>query len=547
MPIGSHCKKYPEGSLEYHLCRAYKKSGYLDKYGGSVIITVLTSIVFMIVLGYFYVKSHIKEIRGNWAEQRCHPVILPFAGLINAPEGQSAADYAGENMLRCVTSILEDIAQVALLPITYVQGATKISIGNLGINLDFLREIMAYIRKIFEEIVSDIMGKTFNIVLAVRKIMMKLHDTLRKVEGFSATLVYIAISCMYAVFAFFWIFILVMFEVVVYYLLMGVWYLVAFFAPVPWVWDFMNLIWMIYDFLHAIAVLIPLIIVVINVDRISDMTSSDPRCFAADTMVRTIKGEKAIQNIKTGDILADGGAVTATFKLSTRDQTLYCLDGILVTGAHTVHHAEKGYIPVSEHPASREITSYSRPYVYCINTTTKLIYIKDHIFLDWDEVDEADITQLGRIAKKHLLKIAKPADIHKYMDGGFVGATLIKLEDGREIPIKDIIVNDRLWSGETVMGTVEIDTSAIDSIKRFKLKGKHFTGGPNLRTNDKDLGIQSTLDVAGVRVGTPDRLYHIITDSKSLTVNGIRFFDYNGALEPILWNQPDNITKSALF
>ena len=52
MTIGSDCEKiYGKDSLEYHLCKIYKKSGYLDKYGGSVIITVLTSIIF-----YYYTR-----------------------------------------------------------------------------------------------------------------------------------------------------------------------------------------------------------------------------------------------------------------------------------------------------------------------------------------------------------------------------------------------------------------------------------------------------------------------------------------------------------
>ena len=133
------------------------------------------------------------------------------------------------------------------------------------------------------------------------------------------------------------------------------------------------------------------------------------------------------------------------------------------------------------------------------------------------------------------------------MDGGFVGTTKIELEDGRSIPIKDIVVNDQLRFGERVLGIVEIDTTTMDSIKEFIIKDRYFAGGPNLRINDKDLGIQSTLDIAGVQIQKPKKLYHILTDSKFLTVDGIQFFDYNGALEPILWNDSYNIIKPTPF
>ena len=41
----------------------------------------------------------------------------------------------------------------------------------------------------------------------------------------------------------------------------------------------------------------------------------------------------------------------------------------------------------------------------------------------------------------------------------------------------------------------------------------------------------------GDRVSNIDTLSHIITDTGFLTINGIRFFDYNGGLEQILWKK----------
>ena len=30
-------------------------------------------------------------------------------------------------------------------------------------------------------------------------------------------------------------------------------------------------------------------------------------------------------------------------------------------------------------------------------------------------------------------------------------------------------------------------------------------------------------------------LFQLITDTKTYTINGVKFLDYNGGLEPILW------------
>jgi len=38
----------------------------------------------------------------------------------------------------------------------------------------------------------------------------------------------------------------------------------------------------------------------------------------------------------------------------------------------------------------------------------------------------------------------------------------------------------------------------------------------------------------GERVFLEDQLYHIITDTKFLTIKGVKFHDYNGVIEKIM-------------
>ena len=38
-----------------------------------------------------------------------------------------------------------------------------------------------------------------------------------------------------------------------------------------------------------------------------------------------------------------------------------------------------------------------------------------------------------------------------------------------------------------------------------------------------------------------EKLYHFVTDSHYITINGLRFFDYNGGLEQIIWNDQKQI------
>lgn len=62
-----------------------KKTTYLDKYGGSAVITALLLFTFFIIFSYYFIQGNIVPIQQDWVNQRCKPNIMPFAGIINAP------------------------------------------------------------------------------------------------------------------------------------------------------------------------------------------------------------------------------------------------------------------------------------------------------------------------------------------------------------------------------------------------------------------------------------------------------------------------------
>ena len=129
-------------------------------------------------------------------------------------------------------------------------------------------------------------------------------------------------------------------------------------------------------------------------------------------------------------------------------------------------------------------------------------------------------------------------DIHKYIDSGLHGDTLVELEDGRSIKIKDIQVNDILKYGERVVGTVKINGSDIKLFNHI-INENTITGTANLQIYNPDLGIfNNTLEEniysEEVIKNKPKILYHLLTDTCDFSVNELNIFDYNGAIESFL-------------
>ena len=264
----------------------------------------------------------------------------------------------------------------------------------------------------------------------------------------------------------------------------------------------------------------------------SNRVPNKPSCFDKNTIIETKKGNIKIKNIKSGMILKNGDKVTAIFKLAYNNLEIYNLDNIIVTGCHKVFHDNLGWIDVKDHPNSKKIENYREPAIYCLSTQTKRISINSHKFLDWDDLEPVDIIKLKNL--NYLKNNSSLSDIHKNLESGLDGNIMIELENGQSIKLKNIQLNDQLYSGERIIGVVEIDTADIYAVKKYKFKDFEIIGAPNIHFKDKDLGNFNTLKLEADIVEKPDKLYHILTDTGFFNIDGHKLRDYNSSIENIL-------------
>jgi len=507
------------------------KSGYLDKYGGSVVATCLTLLIFFLVFSYFYTLNRLKPIRADWVNQRCNPSVMPFAGLINPPPGESKLDFTAKNFSGCVSDILTKIVHVFLQPIYYASSLITEFFNELAKAVQSVRKLFDIIRQQITEIVQQIMNRIMNVLVPLRIIMGKLRTIMAKTQATLTTALYVVLTAYLSMRSFLGAFI----EIIIIGLIA-----LAAAAVVLWI--------LIFTFPAAavltalfVAVSVPFALILVALFRILKLTTHgkkippNPKCFGKNTPIRLVNGTVPIQDVRVGDVLETGGKVSATFLLTVQGESVYQLGDIIVTGSHLVYVDNRGWVSVRDHLKSELLDDYREPYVYCINSTDKTIQVGDEIFLDWDEMDSKDCENLKNCAYEYLPPNCALSDIHRYMDGGFTEDTELELEDGLSVPIGNIRVGDQLRFGERVLGTVQVDTTDLRPVKRYNIRGYTFSGGPNIRIEDNDLGNMSTLDMDGTPIEMPEKLFHLVTDTKHLMINGIRFCDYNGGLEKILW------------
>ena len=378
--------------------KLYDKLTYFDVYGGSVFVSIVLIVIPLVVCSYFFIMKNAQPIKNDWAAQRCHPYVIPFAGMINKPDDKTSFEFTEENLSFCVQNILTSMTGYLVEPITYVTSALTTFFDDLTQLFQKLRMVMSNVRSAISDIAKEILGRIANIMIPLQNILIKFKDSMAKLKGILVTSLYTSMGAFLAFKSLLGsvvqitTLILVMFAGVV----IAMWILGFFFPPMLAIASGGSIL-----FAVIAAILLPLISFMkdhldLNIDSSIPSLPGRPSCFDKDTLLKMRDSSfKKISDIEVGDILFNDDKVTAKMKLNSTNIDMFELNGgtIVVSGCHRVKH-DGQWIYVNEYPEKNRITHYSEPFIYCLNTESKRIWVDTLEFCDWDEVFEKESEEL---------------------------------------------------------------------------------------------------------------------------------------------------------
>jgi hypothetical protein len=511
--------------------KLYENLNYFDQYGGSVILFIIITIVLCLLITYCFVMINIQPIISDWANQRCKPNIIPIAGFITHPIGMSAFDYTAQNFNYCIQNINSSIAGSALQPLTFITNSLKNMMNGITNDIQNIRAMFDKVRNAFLEVSQEIMGRIMNITIPLQQMIIVFKDVISKIQGTMTAGLFTLLGTYFTLKSLMGVIVKAIVNILI---------VLAILIAVFWAIPFVGWTAAIANTIIFMAISLPMVIILVFMNNILNVNSgvSMPKikCFDEDTQILMNDGTKTkIIDIKNGDVLFENNTVTATIKLEAKNSIMYKLNDIIVSNSHIVKYNEK-WIPVSEHPDAIKYISYEKPYLYCLNTTSKTIVINEFTFTDWDEIYDDDINEIKNndIASIHNLE-----DIHTYIDGGFIGTTKIKLNNGKEKPICEIEIDDILERGDNVYGIVKINGVNVKEQAKYNLgKNTVVVGGPNLTICDRNIPVNSTLYLGfnnkQILTENHGELYHLLTDTKTFYVDKTKFYDYNAAIDLFL-------------
>ena len=385
----------------------YDKLSYFDLYGNSVIIFIFVTLFVFIVFSYCKVMQTKEDIADDWINQRCKPQNILFAGLITHPEGKTAFQYTNDNFQYCVQSILTNISNYALQPFQFMINSLTQVFQQFANSIQQIREVINRLRNSIKEFTEDVLSRILNIMIPIQKMFISLMDIFQKIQGTMTAGLYTMLGSYYTLQA-----------------LMGA---------------ILELI---------IKVLMSLVIIIVGL-WILPFTWP-----AAAGMSAVFLAISIPLDINVGDKLANGSYVTAKMKVTSENMKIYKLNNIIVSESHLIKY-KNNWIRVGEHPTAQQI-DYNKDFLYCLNTSNKVIELNGITFSDWDEIDDIKFNKLN----KENNSICNLENIHEFLDDGYKESTFVKLYKTTK-EISKINVGDILENGSLVYGLVELEARKL--------------------------------------------------------------------------------------
>jgi hypothetical protein len=359
----------------------------------------------LIAVGTIYgmsAYSQVKDVSNRWAEHRCNPLVMPFAGVFGY--------NAKENFEFCMNNIFTNFSMPFLGSIGEIFGQLATMLQSIFSSLNGLRNSVATmgggINVIFQEFTDRISNFFFQLrvsAIAIRTLFGRLYAIL--------------FSVMY----------------------MGL-------SGITGVSSFTNTF--LFSFLDTFCF-----------PGETELIVRDP---TKEKGYRRVP----IKDVKIGDVLLPGkSVVTATFQFYSRGQEMVQLGKTVVSTNHYVFHEGKP-IMAGDHPYAIRLGPWnSDQLLYCLNTSDHHIPVENLIFMDYDETSEGDKETLNFIDSR-VNGFTKPKHKdYAYADSCFAMADhhKIKTKTGLKAA-KDIAIGDKLSTGCEVVGLIRRKITEICSL-----------------------------------------------------------------------------------
>jgi len=160
----------------------FDNTSYSELYSNDIWFTIIIFLIVICIAIYFYIISTIKSYKSSWPQNKCNPVLMPFASLINSEESKNnELDYTINNFNECLNTLNAELAKEAKKPIDSVTNSIEGIFGSIHTTFIEVLEYAAYLYNLIIEFFKWIMNKLEIILENLKYFFINTNDFLAKI------------------------------------------------------------------------------------------------------------------------------------------------------------------------------------------------------------------------------------------------------------------------------------------------------------------------------------------------------------------------------
>lgn len=146
---------------------------------------IMSLYIILVFVGMFCLNIFIinyKNIKDNWNDYKCSPLVMPFAGAFGY---DPATNFTG-----CITAMQSDFMSIFLEPVEYVISMLGDSASFITDSIQSIRDVLNNVRTFLSSILEDVFAIFLNVILEVQKLIISIKDLVGKLVGVLVTILF---------------------------------------------------------------------------------------------------------------------------------------------------------------------------------------------------------------------------------------------------------------------------------------------------------------------------------------------------------------------
>jgi hypothetical protein len=172
--------------LQENIKQLFENATYYSEYSNDIWITTISILIVSGIAIYFYIKSLAAREKVNWDKNKCNPLYMPFAGMING----SSDKFNESNLSNCMKDLTRNIANDALSPINAVANLFSATLKTLSGMFSGAQDFIMYLYNLLLSFFRELMLKIQRIAMENNIIFGKINDFIAAFLGFISLMYY---------------------------------------------------------------------------------------------------------------------------------------------------------------------------------------------------------------------------------------------------------------------------------------------------------------------------------------------------------------------